>query len=268
MPEGFTETQFCHEGVTKTVYRRGEGPLVVVMPEIPGVTPLVAAFAKRVADEGFTVALPDLFGIPDKQPSAAYVGSQLIRSCISKEFKLLAGHEASPMTKWVRALCRDLRKELGDVKVGAIGMCITGNFALALMIDDWLMAPVLSQPSLPLGLGKKRRRALHMSDEALTIAKKRCQDDGVRVLGMRFTGDPLCPGERFETLRKEFGEAFEGIEIDSSRGNPHGIRRQAHSVVTEDLVDKDGHPTQAALHRVLSFFKEQLQETQSKRSER
>jgi hypothetical protein len=75
---------------------------------------------------------------------------------------------------------------------------------------------------------------------------------------MRFTRDPLCPGERFDTLRRELGAGFEAIEIDSSPGNPFGIKKLAHSVVTEDLVDQEGHPTRAALDRVLGFFGERL----------
>lgn len=261
MPEGFRTTEFCYDGITKTVFRRGDnGPLIVVMPEIPGVTPLVADFARKVADQGFQVALPSLFGVPDKKPNPLYGAQQLLGSCISKEFRLFAKHQASPMTDWVRALCRELHEELGQPKVGAIGMCITGNFALALMVEDWMMAPVLSQPSLPVGFGKSTRAALHISPEQLATAKKRCENDGVRLLGMRFTGDPLCPGERFETLRREFGEAFEGIEIDSSWGNPEGNPRVAHSVVTEHLVDREDHSTKKALDRVLAFFKEQLKD--------
>ena len=91
----------------------------------------------------------------------------------------------------------------------------------------------------------------------LEIAKRR----GCPLLGLRFTRDPMCPGERFERLREEFGENFQGIEIDSSRGNPHGIGAIAHSVVTKDLVDREGHPTREALDAVLGLFRTQLKPT-------
>ena len=81
---------------------------------------------------------------------------------------------------------------------------------------------------------------------------------GCGVLGLRFTADALVPRERFETLHRELGAGFEAIEIDSSRGNPHGISRTAHSVLTRDLVDREGHPTREALDRVLGFFRERL----------
>lgn len=257
--EGFTESSFTHDGSTRTLYRRGSGPGVVVMHEIPGITPPVAAFARRVADEGFTVVMPWLFGTPGKPLSAPYAMGQLARACISREFAVLASRRSSPITDWLRALCRAVHAELGGKGVGAIGMCLTGNFALTLMVDKSVMAPVLSQPSLPFPIGSERRSALHISDEDLAAVKARVSE-GACVLGLRFTGDPLVPAERFERLRKELGPGFEGIGIDSSRGNPHGIAAVAHSVVTNDLVDSEGHPTRVALDRVLSFFKERLKE--------
>jgi dienelactone hydrolase len=251
---GFVGSPVTLLDVTKTVYRRGEGPGVVVMPEIPGITPTVAAFAERVAAEGFTVFVVDLFGTPGKPLSTLYALQQISRACVSHEFSVLAASGESPVTNWLRALCRQVHAELGGPGVGAIGMCLTGNFALALMVDPVVMAPVLSQPSLPFPFGAERRAGLHLTPEHLATIKQR----GCPVLGLRFTHDPACPPERFARLRAELGPAFEGIEIDSSPGNPHGIPRAAHSVVTTHLVDEAGHPTQAALHRVLAFFREQL----------
>lgn len=251
--EGFTAAEVELLGVRRPVYSRGEGPPILVMHEIPGITPKVAAFARRVADEGFSVSMPCMFGRPNEPFGVPYMLEQQIRCCISREFALLGARRASPITEWLRALARKRHEETGS-NVGAIGMCVSGNFALALMVDPWLMAPVLSQPSLPLGLTQKMRRALHVSNDQLAIIRER----DVPVLGMRFTHDRLCPGERFEALREEIGERFEAIEIDSGPNNPHGIRRIAHSVVTEDLVDREGHPTHAALARVLEFFHQNL----------
>lgn len=254
---GFTSGTFTHDGATRTVYRRGSGPGVVVMHEIPGITPPVAAFARRVADAGFTAVMPHLFGTPGKPLGVPYMLGQLARACISREFRVLAARESSPITDWLRALCRSVHAELGGPGVGAIGMCLTGNFALALMVDPAVMAPVLSQPSLPFAVGRERRAGLHLSDADLAVVRARA-GAGVGVLGLRFTHDPACPGERFARLRQELGDGFEAIEIDSGPGNPHGIRRVAHSVVTNDLVDEAGHPTRAALERVLAFFHERL----------
>jgi len=257
--DGFESFEFSHAGATRTVYRRGRGPGVVVMHEIPGITPQVAQFARRVTEAGFTVYLPHLFGVPGKPISNGYVLGQMARACISREFAVLARREASPITEWLRALCRAAHAECGGPGVGAVGMCLTGNFAIALMVDASVMAPVLSQPSLPFGISRAHRAALHVSDEALAVAKQRAAA-GCTVLALRFTADPLCPAARFATLAREFGPHFEAIEIDSSPGNPHGIKRTAHSVLTTDLVDADGHPTRAALDRVLGLFRDKLQQ--------
>jgi dienelactone hydrolase len=255
---GFDQFSFTHDGATRTVYRRGSGPGVVIMHEIPGITPPVAEFARRVADAGFTAFLPHMFGTPGKPLSTLYMVEQLARVCISREFRVFAKGESSPITEWLRALCRRAHAECGGPGVGAIGMCLTGNFALALMVDETVMAPVLSQPSLPFPLTKDHRAALHISDDQLAAVKRRVQQ-GCPVLGLRFTADPACPPERFATLRRELGDGFEAIEIDSSPGNPHGISKKAHSVVTNDLIDEEGHPTRAALERVLALFRERLQ---------
>jgi dienelactone hydrolase len=257
--EGFTRTPFTHDGAARDVYRRGTGPGVVIATEIPGITPPVMRFAERVASEGFTVFLPQLFGTPGapvRIPSALGV---MARACISREFSVLAANQSSPMTDWLRALCRHVHAELGGKGVGAIGMCITGNFALTLMVDPQVVAPILCQPSLPFPIGSARRAGMHVSDADLVQVKKRCAD-GARVLGLRFTHDPVCPPERFESMRQALGNAFEGIEIDSSPGNKWNIKRAAHSALTNDLVDEAGHPTRQALDRVLSFLRERLNE--------
>jgi dienelactone hydrolase len=259
MLDGFTQTWFEHDGRRRSVLRAGSGPGVVLMHEIPGITPQVAAFAERVVDAGFHVALPELFGTRGKPISGGYVAGELARACVSREFHVLASRGASPITTWLRALCKQVHEDQGGPGVGALGMCLTGNFALALMVDPWVMAPVLSQPSLPFPIGRERRAAIHLSDSDLETVKKRVVAEGQCVLGLRFTGDPMCPPERFDTLRRELGAGFEAIEIDSSKGNPHGIGAMAHSVVTTDLVDEQGHPTREALDRVLAFFRERLQ---------
>lgn len=254
---GFTETMFIHEGASHPVFRRGHGPGVVIIHEIPGITPEVAAFGRTVADAGFTAVLPSLFGEPGKEFSVLYVAQQMVQACINREFRVLASYQSSPITNWLRALCRAVHAELGGPGVGALGMCLTGNFALSLMLDEAVMAPVLSQPSLPFPVSAAHKAGLHLSEEDLQIVKQRAAD-GVSVLGLRFTDDVMCPGQRFARLQDELGAGFEGIEIDSGPHNPDNIPRTAHSVLTLDLIDEEGHPTRAALNRVLDFFRDKL----------
>jgi dienelactone hydrolase len=254
---GFEQSQFHDGATTFPVYRTGTGPGVVIIHEIPGITPQVARFARRVADAGFTVVLPELFGTAGRRLSAGYLAESVARVCVRREFHVLARNGTSPIVEPLKALCRQLHAELGGPGVGALGMCLTGNFALAMMVDPVVAAPVLSQPSLPFGITASHRAALHLSEADLRCVKDRVSQ-GARVLGLRFTHDLACPKARFDHLRRVLGEGFEAIEIDSGPGNAHGIPRYAHSVLTNDLVDREGHPTRAALDRVLGFFAERL----------
>jgi dienelactone hydrolase len=255
--EGFAESSFTHRGTTRTVYRRGDGPGVVVVHEIPGITPQVADFGRRVAEIGLTAVLPVLFGTPGRALSSGYLLEQVAWVCIRREFTTFALGRSSPVTDWLRALCREVHAQCGGPGVGAIGMCLTGGFALAMMVDPSVAAPILSQPSCPFPITAAHRAAIDVSPAELAVAKRRAAE-GVTVLGLRFTHDRACPAERFETLRRELGSGFESIEIDSGPGNPHGIPSSAHSVLTVDLVDRTGHPTHEALGRVLERFRERL----------
>ncbi len=257
--EAFTQTTFTHDGKTRDVYRVGSGPAVIVIAEMPGITPKVAGFGRRVADLGCTAVLPRLFGVPGKSLSAGYVLQSIAPACVSREFSCFALRKTSPVTAWLRALARQMHAECGGPGVGAVGMCFTGGFALAMMVDDVMLAPVLSQPSLPFPLTKAHRRDLGISDDDLATVKARCAaEPELRLLGLRFTGDRVVPAERFQRLRDELGDSFVAVEIDSSPGNPWGHRRQAHSVLTEDLKDGPGQPTREALDQVLALFKEKL----------
>jgi dienelactone hydrolase len=254
----YSEFSFKDEGIEHLVYRRGEGPAVVVMHELPGLTPEVVRFANWVADAGFTVFVPCLFGKAGEEYKVVQSYASMARACIRREFNVLARRHSSPVTAWLRALCRHAFDELGGPGVGAIGMCMTGNFALALLVDEHVMAPVLSQPSLPFSVSKSHRESLHLSDTELAAVKRRTKA-GLPVLGLRFSNDFLCPKERFVTLRRELGDAFESIEIDSDPGNANGLGPRSHSALTYALVEDDPeHPTFQARDRVIEFLQEQL----------
>jgi len=255
--DDFSRDTFTHDGLTRSVFTAGTGPVVIVIHEMPGLTPEVATFARRVVSAGFTVVMPSLFGTPGKPVSVPYIASSLSRACVAKEFAAFATNRTQPVIGWLRALAARSLERHGGPGVGVVGMCFTGGFALAMMVDDTVLAPVLSQPSAPLGFSKKAKAALNTSPEDLDRVKERIAQ-GACLMGLRFTNDMAVPKERFETLRRELGDGFLAIEIDSSRGNAHGIPRSAHSVLTMHFVDEPGHPTREALDRVLAFFAEQL----------
>jgi dienelactone hydrolase len=253
---GFDVTTFSHGGRTHEVYRAGAGPAVIVVHEMPGLHPGVTVFGQRLVDAGYRVYMPSLFGRPGKPFGGSEMVRSLSRVCVSREFFLLADR-ASPAVTWLRALAAQAHAECGGPGVGAVGMCFTGGYALAMAVAPAVLAPVLSQPGMPAPVTARKRAALGLDPGDLATVKARTSD-GLCVLGLRFSADSGSPPERFATLRRELGDNFEAIEINSAPGNPDGIPKRAHSVLTEDLVDTPGHPTRAALDRVMAFLAERL----------
>jgi len=245
---------------TRTVYRRGSGPAVIVIHEMPGLHPLVLRFASRVAAAGMTVYCPNLFGeagAPVK-PLAA-VGTMLKAICIRREFDVWSSDRSSPIVDWLRALARQAHQDCGGRGVGAVGMCFTGNFALAMMTEPSVVAPVLSQPSLPMGIGpggKVRAPGLGVSPAEIACVRRRLEDEDLIVLGLRFKGDPFVSTERFEAFRAALGPRFEAIELEPADAEPDP-RMAPHSVLTLHLKDGDPDgPTKKVEARVIAFFKD------------
>lgn len=255
---GFESFYFKHEDTAKKVYWTGDPnkPPIVLMHELPGMIAECIALAKRLANDGFTVFMPLLFGRPNAWllDMPFYVAEV----CIRHEFTLLARRQSSPITEWLRALCREAKQRCNGQGCGVIGMCLTGGFALTLMADDSVLAPVLSQPSLPLGITPAHRRDLGVSTDILERAVTRAKNNNIPILGMRFTGDVLCPPERFEELQRVFGDKFRRIDIDSSIGNSEGNPPWAHSVLTVHYNDAPDHSTRLAYEAMRAFFRDQL----------
>ncbi|HET9876827.1 MAG TPA: dienelactone hydrolase family protein [Mycobacterium sp.] len=255
---GWTPTPFTGGGYTHDVYRNGAGPGVVLIPEIPGIHPGVLALGNHLVNNGFTVAIPSLFGEPGRRLSAGYALPTMARVCVAREFAAFATNKQRPVALFLRALARDLNEKTPGSGVGVVGQCFTGGFALAAAVDDSVLAPVLSQPSVPLPLTRAQRRNAGVSDVELNVVADRAANEGLCAMGLRFSEDKLAPGDRFQTLKDRLGDAFEVIEIDSSPGNPYGFSRMAHSVLTEEVRKVDGHPAYEARKRVVEFLTERL----------
>jgi dienelactone hydrolase len=237
--EGWTESSFTYDGSTYPTYRRGTGPGVIVVHEVPGITPRVEAFANEVVDAGFTVVLPSLFGTPGVPQGLGSISKVMARVCISSEFVTLRAGRTSPITRWLGALADELHGELGGPGVGALGMCLTGGFALGMMVTGPVVAPVLSQPSSPFPVTPRLRGDLNLSPADLGVVKDKVAA-GCQVLGLRYKSDPAV-GSRFDTLRRELGDGFLAVELPG----------KGHSVMTE-------HRDEASVQRVLAFFKDKL----------
>ena len=255
--DGFTKESFEADGKRRDVYRAGSGPAVIVISEMPGITPPVAEFGRKVVAAGCTAIMPSLFGDPGRPATGAYALRSIGPACVSREFSAFALKKTSPVTVWLRRLAAAEHERCGGPGVGVVGMCFTGGFALAMMVDDIVLAPVLSQPSLPFPLSKKFKADIGISDADLARVKERAAA-GTCLLGLRFSNDPFCFEARFDTLRRELGDAFIAVEIDSAPGNPHGHPKTAHSVLTEHLQDRPGTPTRDALDQTLTFFRQKL----------
>lgn len=249
--------------VTKRVHVAGHGPGVIIMAEMPGISPHVARFARWVRDAGFTVYMPSLFGRDGAVPMADEGVEIFRRACVSAEFRVLAANQSSPVTAWLRSLAHLAHGECGGAGVGAIGMCFTGNFALTMMLEPSMLAPVLCQPSLPL----KDPAGLEISPDEIWAVRERLNRDDLTVLAYRFDGDQICKADRFATYTAALGDRFIGHVLPDAAANPDVAPFFArhvpypHSVVTQHLIDAVGQPTIRARDEILAFFAKRLKMT-------
>jgi dienelactone hydrolase len=227
------------DGITHPTYRKGAGPGVIVIHEIPGITPAVLAFAEDVVARGFTVVMPSLFGRPGVEATVLETVRSIAGVCVSREFTMFALGRTTPVATWLQSLARELHRELGGPGVGAVGMCLTGGYALAVLSDAPVAAPVLAQPASPAPVGRARRADLGLSPRDLASVKAKVKS-GCQVLGLRYEDDPAV-GTRFEPLRRELGDNFIAVEFPGRK----------HATLTE-------HRQQAGVDRVLAFFDEKL----------
>jgi dienelactone hydrolase len=170
------------------------------------------------------------------------MASSAAKVCISREFTTMALNKTSPIISWLRALAKYVHAEIGGKGVGAVGMCFSGGFALGMMVDDIMVAPVLSQPSLPFAIGVKRAANLSLSEQDASRVAQRAAA-GCQVLGLRYTGDRLV-GTRFAELHKLLGDAFIAVEFESTA-------KSDHSVLTEQRQE-------LGVQRVIEFLKSKL----------
>lgn len=216
--QAFEHTERTYDGETRTVYMGGSGPGVVVMHEMPCLHPGVVAFAQELIDAGFTVWMPSMFGDDGAEPGLRNSVGNIARGCVAREFTVWRTGRRSTITDWLRQLARDLADHTNGT-VGAVGMCFTGGFALAMMVDPWLTAPVCSQPSLPFGVFPWQRSDLGIDPDQLEAAVA----SGCCVLALRYRNDPMVPPERFTTMRRVFGDRFDEVVVDDWRPWKHSV---------------------------------------------
>jgi dienelactone hydrolase len=260
LPSDFTRRLFVLDGDSKTVYVSGDGPAVVLLPEMPGISPDLIRLARWIRDAGLTVYLPSLFGVDGAMPTAEAGEKVMRRACVSAEFRAFAGRGTSPVVAWLRLLARQAHEECGGPGVGAVGLCFTGNFALTMTLEPAVIAPVVNHPSLPLD----DPSGLEMSADDAAAVRERFGRDGLKVLAYRFDNDRWCTGQRFAAYRALLGDAFDGrvLSGDAANGSPPPFFRDVvgtpHSVTTAHLIDAEGHPTLAARDEIIAFLATRL----------
>ncbi len=246
---------FSDGGIAHPVHVKGTGPGVVLMHEMPGMVPEFWRLANWIAAAEFRVYAPDLYAKPGASVTRPSTAGGLARACVTREIHLLSHRGSSPIAGWLRALARRAHAECGGPGVGAVGLCLTGNFAWSLMLEPAVLAPVAGEPSLPLPARPGARASLHLGRDEEAAVRDRAD---VPVMALRFKGDPVCQRQRFAALRSLVGDArLAAIEIDDAHKNPRG-NPFPHAVLTRDLIHADGSPTLAAVRDVLTFLRWRL----------
>lgn len=235
----FTAPLTTGDEVSHDVYTRGEGPVVVLVQELPGIGKEMLRLADLFVEDGFTVVMPHLFGPLGK---TSLLGNMVRVFCLRREFHLFARRRTSPIAGWLRALCRDARDRHGVPGVAMIGMCLTGNFAMSLVADEAVLASMASQPAMPFaGPG-----ALHMSDDDVAASRAALDVKGP-MLAYRFETDPLSPRAKFKAVDAAFNDGAERVSLRELPG-------AGHSVLTIHFVNEDGHPTRRAYEEIRDHF--------------
>jgi dienelactone hydrolase len=269
----YAKREFTNTKITRTVYERGNGPPVIVMHELPGLAEPTVLLADDLVARGYTAILPHLFGSILAEPHNHVVASietdvvsvaNLAFLCMRNEFAKLRGGKSAPITNGLRALAKDASTKHEGGKVGAIGMCLTGGYVIAMMIDPWLAAPVTAQPAIPLPKGlhaDKKASQLSVSDEELAAASARAKADDLPLLAFRFSSDSLCPAARFQRLKDAFDDKLDA-QVITTPDPVHRLNDDAHSVLTYEFEKADPadaeHPSRKARARLMSFLAERL----------
>jgi dienelactone hydrolase len=265
--DGFAQFAFEEDDIAHTVYYKGErrDPVLVVLPEIAGLSPGLLLFIDRLIAARFQVYVPWLFGPLGQRAPARNV----LRLCVSREFANLRAGISAPVTCWLRALAAYISEHNGNSRIGAIGMCLTGAFAIPLVIDPKVVAAVAAQPSVPIAplhiwFGSTRSKAmsaLNVSDHHIGQARERLDSGSAHILALRCRADRICPRAKMERLQREFPvgltvrEYGDVTDRNSAGERPHATFTKEYRLVPDPAPD---HHSRLALADLIAFFNAHL----------
>lgn len=253
---GYAHGRFEFDGIGHDVWTAGDGPPVVILHELPGVDRRTIALAERIRASGFRVVVPVLVGKAHGRSSALDVVVNSVRVCVSREIVALRQRRSSPVVGWLTALARSEAERAGVGRVGVVGMCLTGGFAVAMAVEPAVAVAVASQPSLPFAMGPLRRLPgqagdLGMSDADLGRVRERDDPADLCVLALRYASDRIAPRARFERLVEELGAGTILAEIPSDEPSDH-------PVLTDAAVEGRAHHAWPGFEAAIWALRERL----------
>jgi hypothetical protein len=144
-------------------------------------------------------------------------------------------------------------------------MCLTGAFAIPLIIDPRVVAAVAAQPSVPLSplflaFGIKSDRLssqLNVSASEIAAARARLDAGEAHLLAIRCRPDRVCPRAKIERLQSEFPMGLEVREY-AQAGERNCLGERPHATFTREYriaphASAD-HYSRRALADLVAFF--------------
>lgn len=266
---GYSRFEFTAGTIEHSVYFAGSplDPPLLLMSELSGIAPGLLLFAERLRQAGYCVYMPWLFGPLGRRAPLR----NALRLCISREFGNLRAGVSAPITQWLRALASDIGRRHADGNVGVIGMCLTGAFAIPLILDRRVSAAVAAQPSVPLSLlfaafgryGGAAAQALNVGDQDIRAARVRLQTGEAQLLAVRCRADRICPPEKIERLQREFPVGLTVRQYGAPQWR-NALGARPHALFTKEYrVAPEGerqHPSREAFADLLGFLHRHLRD--------